>query len=119
MKISVDDFRDPWNRLTPAMQTAILATILAAAGQAADPPRRTRHKQYTETEITELRAKITAILCQSPTLPVTLVAERINVKLSTFKTLGLHRFMRTVFAVTSAPISASLGTGGKRASDDD
>jgi|GEM_PF-3689314 len=115
MKISVDDFRGQWDRLTPAMQTAILATILAAAGQAADPPRRTRHRQFSDSEINGLRGRVTTLLCESPSMPNRVIAERLGISLSTYKNLNLHRFARAAFALATAPKSASNGYGGESA----
>ena len=118
--VTFDTLRPAWEKLPAAMQDGIARTILAAAGvQSAPAQPRRRHRRYDDAEVTSLRAQLLGILALSPTLPNRALAERLEVPLSTFKSLKLNRFARQALAEAALPHSATFGYQGPRADEDE
>ena len=118
-RVTFDTLRPAWEKLPPAMQDGIARTIMAAAGQqdALARPRR-RHRHYDAAELTALRAQLIAILAVSPSLPNRVIAARLGLALSTFKSLKLNRFARQATLASAMPHSATFGYQGPRADED-
>ena len=106
--------RSAWPCLSPAMQQAILGTILAAVDQqtALAKPRR-RHRRFDDREIERLRAKLASEIVASPTAPNRVLSGRLGLAVSSYKYLRLHHFARQVLQRMSVePRSAVEGYGG-------
>jgi hypothetical protein len=107
-----------WPRLPAGIREAIAAMTVHCADRSDQPARRTRHRVYTSDQIMTLKAKITAVVSESPTLPHRMIAARIGIALSTYRHLRLHVTANQFLAEIAAPRSATLGYGGPRAGDE-
>ncbi len=121
--ITLDSLRPSWDRLPPPVQSAFALAIACSAGQQTGlvKPRR-RYRHYSPGEITSLRARIVGILATSPTLPNKLIAERLGVPFSSYKSLKLSRFARQALAASARPhsaVSANFRHYGQRADEGD
>lgn len=112
---TLDDLRDAWQRLPDERRKLYTALILGDAG-ISQKPKRERHAAYTPEQITAMRSRAAILVSESPSMPNSEIAERLNMPLSTYKRLGIHKFIRQCF--TTAPQFASRGYGGESASDE-
>lgn len=108
---------EAWPRLPAGIQQGFAVAIIHAADKQSGAVRRTRHRVYTDTEITALRARTAACVAESPTAPNRMIAASLGISLSTYKRLHLNRTAKSCLAMSVAPLSASRGSGGERADD--